>query len=247
MGAYGQSLQFAHNRLSLCTFVALLGPLSGGDFRRKMTTTVGNRGELWTSPLSPHFLSPHLDFPNLPLKNKALSVKDDKREEIKMKTTLQTLVEWWLHLCPPPTLSGDLSAACRGQRAGGGARQLLETDAAHTILDKKDTSMQAILKSNKCKFHMRFTCGYFCEFLDSQRGRGVTDRGVTALKVLRGFRRFSRGFFLLEEDFLFETAKKVLRSAEKFSEPFPLFPLPLHSSAMLSVVLVYVSLPCNRT
>ena len=28
-----------------------------------MTTVVGNRGQLWTSALSPHLLSPHLDFP----------------------------------------------------------------------------------------------------------------------------------------------------------------------------------------
>ena len=46
---------------------ALLGPL--GPFLRgtfcchKMTTIVGNRGQLWTSTLSPHLLSPHLDFP----------------------------------------------------------------------------------------------------------------------------------------------------------------------------------------
>ena len=30
-----------------------------------MTTIVGNRGQLWTSTLSPHLLSPHLDFPEL--------------------------------------------------------------------------------------------------------------------------------------------------------------------------------------
>ena len=28
-----------------------------------MTTIVGNRGQLWTSTLSPHLPSPHLDFP----------------------------------------------------------------------------------------------------------------------------------------------------------------------------------------
>ena len=60
--------------------------------------------------------------------------------------------------------------------------------------------------------------------LYSQRGRGVTGRGVTAKKVLRGFQRFS------ESDFLFKMLKKVLRSAEKFSEPFPLSPLPLYPS-----------------
>ena len=44
---------------------ALLWPfcLSKGNFRRKMTTIVGNRGQLWTSALSPHLESPHLDFP----------------------------------------------------------------------------------------------------------------------------------------------------------------------------------------
>ena len=39
------------------------GPLSKRNFRRKMTTIVGNRVQLWTSTLSPHLLSPHLDFP----------------------------------------------------------------------------------------------------------------------------------------------------------------------------------------
>ena len=40
------------------------GPLSKGNFRHEMTTIVGNRGQLWTSALSPHLLSPHLDFPD---------------------------------------------------------------------------------------------------------------------------------------------------------------------------------------
>ena len=44
-------------------FCGLFGPLSKGNFRRKMTTIVGNRGQLWTSALSPHLESPHLDFP----------------------------------------------------------------------------------------------------------------------------------------------------------------------------------------
>ena len=44
-------------------FCGLFGPLSKGSFRHKMTTIVGNRGQLWTSSLSPHLLSPHLDFP----------------------------------------------------------------------------------------------------------------------------------------------------------------------------------------
>ena len=44
-------------------FCGLSGPLSKGIFRHKMTTIVGNRGQLWTSALSPHLQSPHLDFP----------------------------------------------------------------------------------------------------------------------------------------------------------------------------------------
>ena len=49
------TLQFAHNLLQLSTFWAFLGPVSKGNFRRKMTTIVGNRGQLWTSTLSPLF------------------------------------------------------------------------------------------------------------------------------------------------------------------------------------------------
>ena len=45
-------------------FCGLFGPLSKGNFRHRMTTIVGNRGQLWTSALSPHLLSPHLDFPD---------------------------------------------------------------------------------------------------------------------------------------------------------------------------------------
>ena len=44
-------------------FCGLFGSLSKGNFRHKTTTIVGNRGQLWTSTLSPHLLSPHLDFP----------------------------------------------------------------------------------------------------------------------------------------------------------------------------------------
>ena len=50
-----------------CTIVHFcgpFGPLSKGNFRRKMTTIVGNCGQLWTSTLSPHLLSPHLDIPD---------------------------------------------------------------------------------------------------------------------------------------------------------------------------------------
>ena len=46
-------------------FCGLFGPFSKGNFRHKMTTIVGNRGQLWTSTLSPHLLSPHLDFPEI--------------------------------------------------------------------------------------------------------------------------------------------------------------------------------------
>ena len=64
-----------------------------------------------------------------------------------------------------------------------------------------------------------------------ERGRGVTDRGVTAPKSSERFSEIFRGFQrFLESDFLFKMVKKVLRSAEKFSEPFPLSPLPLYPS-----------------
>ena len=67
-----------------------------------------------------------------------------------------------------------------------------------------------------------------CQY--SYRGRRVTDRGVAAQKVLRGFQRFSEVFrdFQRFLDFLFEMVKKVLRSAEQFSEPLLLSPLPLY-------------------
>ena len=45
---------------------ALLWPfwaLSKGNFRHKMSTIVGNRGQLWTRTLSPHLQNPLLDFP----------------------------------------------------------------------------------------------------------------------------------------------------------------------------------------
>ena len=41
-------------------FYGLFGPVSKGNFRHKMTTIVGNRGQLWTSTLSLHLLSPQL-------------------------------------------------------------------------------------------------------------------------------------------------------------------------------------------
>ena len=46
-------------------FSGLFGSLFKGNFRHKMTTIVGNRGQLRTSTLSPHLLSPHLDFPEV--------------------------------------------------------------------------------------------------------------------------------------------------------------------------------------
>ena len=53
---YAQSSTLVH-------FCGLFRPVSEGNFRHKMATIVGNRGQLWTSTLSPHLLSPHLDFP----------------------------------------------------------------------------------------------------------------------------------------------------------------------------------------
>ena len=46
-------------------FCGLFGPLSKRNFHHEVTTIVGNRGQLWTSTLSPHLLSPHLDFPEI--------------------------------------------------------------------------------------------------------------------------------------------------------------------------------------
>ena len=52
-----------HNRLQLCTFVAVLGlfgPLFKENLRHKTTTIVGNGGQLWTSHkyLKPPFAKP---------------------------------------------------------------------------------------------------------------------------------------------------------------------------------------------
>ena len=46
-----------------CALSGPFGPLFKGNLRHKMTTIVGNRGQLRTGALSPHLLSPHLDFP----------------------------------------------------------------------------------------------------------------------------------------------------------------------------------------
>ena len=47
-----------------CAHLWPFGPLFTGNFRCKMPTIVDNRGQLWTSTLSPRLLSPHLDFPD---------------------------------------------------------------------------------------------------------------------------------------------------------------------------------------
>ena len=72
MSKWGLSNRGLRPPSAICTqpstivhFCGPFGPLSKGNFRHKMTTTVGNRGQLWTSTLSPHFLSPHLDFPDI--------------------------------------------------------------------------------------------------------------------------------------------------------------------------------------
>ena len=44
-------------------FCGPFGPLSKGNFRRKMTTIVGNRGQMRTRTLRTHLLSLHSDFP----------------------------------------------------------------------------------------------------------------------------------------------------------------------------------------
>ena len=45
-------------------------PFLRGFFRHKMMTIVGNRGQLWTSALSPHLQSPHFRL------SRGLSVHD---------------------------------------------------------------------------------------------------------------------------------------------------------------------------
>ena len=48
-----------------CALCGPFGPLSNGNFRRKMAAIVGNREQLLTITLSPHLLRPHLDLPKL--------------------------------------------------------------------------------------------------------------------------------------------------------------------------------------
>ena len=63
-GSFGLSAICAQSS-TIVHFCGLFRPLSKGNFRHKMTTTGGNRGQLWTSTLSPHLLSPRLDFPKI--------------------------------------------------------------------------------------------------------------------------------------------------------------------------------------
>ena len=50
-------------------FCGLFGPLSKGNFRRKMMTIVGNHGQLWTSTLKPPFGKPPLKLSRIELVN----------------------------------------------------------------------------------------------------------------------------------------------------------------------------------
>ena len=84
-------------------FCGLFGPLSKGNFRRKMTTVVGNRGQLWTSTLSPHLESPwpfrlsrsfaarHLDVSHGPL------LTQEKNVPVELLLVSATLAIAWLH------------------------------------------------------------------------------------------------------------------------------------------------------
>ena len=65
MGALRPLLAICTSSSTIVHFCGPFGPLSEGNFRRKMVTIVGNRGQLWTSTLSPHLLSLHSDFPNI--------------------------------------------------------------------------------------------------------------------------------------------------------------------------------------
>ena len=60
-----EALKWGLKSSTIVHFCGPSGPLFQGNFRRKMTTIVGNRGQLWTSTLRPHLLSPHLDFPEV--------------------------------------------------------------------------------------------------------------------------------------------------------------------------------------
>ena len=72
-------------------FCGLFGPLSQGNFRRKMTTIVGNPGQLWTSALSPHLESPHLDFPEVTeLSGTGDSQRDSRRIDSRESFAIET-------------------------------------------------------------------------------------------------------------------------------------------------------------
>ena len=53
---------FCAQSSTIVQICGLLGPLFKENFRRTVTAIVGNRGQLWTSTLSPHLQSPHSDF-----------------------------------------------------------------------------------------------------------------------------------------------------------------------------------------
>ena len=63
-GGFKATLCNLHTIVHICALLWPFGPLSKGNFCHKMTTMVGNRGQLRTSTLSPHLQSPHLDFPD---------------------------------------------------------------------------------------------------------------------------------------------------------------------------------------
>ena len=65
------------------------GPLSKGNFRREMTTIVGNREQLWTSTLSPHLLSPPSDFRNF---NRSQRFTNARKETLRVKAHKGI---WW--------------------------------------------------------------------------------------------------------------------------------------------------------
>ena len=82
-------------------------PLSKVNFRRKMTTIAGNRGQLWTSTLSPHLLSPHLDFPDLGV---LLTLQNNRWNESDPKVfwvTLETILGHFGAGLPESPLSSD--------------------------------------------------------------------------------------------------------------------------------------------
>ena len=65
------------------------GPFSKGNFRHKMMTIVGNRGQLWTSTLIPHLQSPHWDSPDVANAQDLLNRKGNspKKQKTSQKKT----------------------------------------------------------------------------------------------------------------------------------------------------------------